>query len=252
MSMRPGIPLRFRLAEEMRQFNDRGNQGPLNLTALMFRRIKGDLNINSVLWSSRMNLYLKDPRNEIVQTSRGRSSERSNLTRALTHSEMTITNFMKAMRVLRPLNLKFIFMLEHQNNERSVHVEEMTEEDLYTHYHNDRYPGRFNVLSRLFKQMKDKLVPDEDEWNEKFKQYLDDPVNGFLGTKRGSERGNLNRGLSNPNMSIKNFTKGLKVINPSRIYFTLELEFMKDQTTVHEVVMDGNHLHVQGEDDPEE
>lgn len=252
MSMRPGIPLRFRLAEEMRQQADLSSQGPLNLTALMFRRIKGDLNVNSVLWSSRMNLYLKDSRNDIVQTSRGRSSERSNLTRGLTRSEMTFTNFIKGLRVLRPMHLKFIFLLEHKNGSHSVHVEEMTEEDLYTHYHNERYPGRYNVLSKLFKNMRDTLIVNEDDWNTKFKNYLDDPVNGFSGTKRGSERGNLNRGLGNPNMSIKNFTKGLKVIDPARIYFTLELTFMKDQTTIHEVVMDGNHLHVQGDDDPEE
>lgn len=252
MSMRPGIPLRFRLAEEMRQQAEHVNQGPLNLTALMFRRIKGDLNINSVLWSSRMNLYLKDPRNDIIQTSRGRSSERSNLNRGLTHPEMTITNFIKGLRVLRPLHVKFMFLLEHVDGSRTVHVEEMSEEDIYTQYHNERFPGRHNVLSKLFTEMKKTLIKDEEDWNNRFKNYLDDPVNGFSGTKRGSERGNLNRGLSNPNMSIKNFTKGLKVINPARIYFSLEMTFMKDQITIHEVVMDGNHLHVQGDDDQEE
>lgn len=253
MPIRPGTPLRHRQAGEHVHMTHTDITGQLNLMALMFRRIKSNLNMNPALWSNRMNLYLKDPRNEVLQTSRGRSSERSNLNRGLTHPEMTTKNFIKALRVFHPKHVRFIFMLEDMEGQLHVFSEDIDEVDLYLPYHNVKYPERRNVLSRLFSEIRKEMVPDENDWAQRFKNYLEDPVNGFAsGAKRSSERGNLNRGLSNPNMSIKNFTKGLKVINPKRIYFTVELHFSETQQSVHEVMMDGNHLNIQGDDNHEE
>lgn len=253
MPIRPGTPLRYRRAGEHVPMTNTDTTGQVNLLTLMFRRIKSNVNMNPSLWSNRMNVYLKDPRNNVLQTSRGRSSERSNLNRGLTHAEMTTMNFMKALRVLRPLHVRFIFMLEDQDGELHCFSEDIDEVDLYLPYHNAKYPDRKNAFSRLFDVIRKRMVPDESDWNKRFKFYLEDPVNGFLsGTKRSSERGNLNRGLSNPNMSSKNFTKGLKVINPKKIYFTVELHFSETQHSIHEVVMDGNHLNAQGEDNHEE
>ncbi|QDB71199.1 hypothetical protein CPT_Moabite_169 [Serratia phage Moabite] len=252
--MRPGLPLRFRTAEETHRISDHEYSGPMNLLALMFRKVKGDLAINSAMWSNLMNRYLKDPRNEVTQTSRGRSSERSNLNRGLTHPEMSIKVFIKGLRVLNPKHLKFTILLVHLDGSKTSHKVEMDPEDLYQHYHNEKYPTRLNVLHQLFLDIRKTVTPTEEDWNRAMKSYLEDPGNDFddKNKLRSSERSNVNRGLNNPDMSSKIFTKGLKVINPAQIYFTLELEFPGEQITHHEVRMEGNHLYIAGGDEQDD
>lgn len=254
MLKRQGIPARFRLAEELRRNQVNEQTGPMNLLSLMFRQVRSDLNISSLFWANRMTQYLKDPRNAVLQTSRGKSSERSNLNRGLIQPEMTILNFVRGLRVIRPINVKFMLMIEHRDGTKSAHSEEMDENDLYTEYHNEKYPTRLNVLHRLFLDIQKYSIKNEDDWNEKIKRYLDDPANGFMETGRNqsSERSNLNRGLKNPDMSIKIFTKGLKVVDPVRVYFTLELTFHPEHVTLHEVRMDGRFLNIHGDDDHNE
>lgn len=250
MINRRGIPARFRLAEELRRNRVNEHTGPMNLLSLMFREVRNDLSISSIFWNNRLTQYVKDPRNEVVQTSRGKSTERSNLNRELAKQEMTLHNFIRGMRVIRPINMKFILLLEHRDGSRTSHVDEIDEEDLYTHYHNEKYPTRYNVLHRLFRDIKHQVIKDEEDWSERVNKYVNDPLNGFVERNRQStERSNLNRGIRNADMSIKVFTKALKVIDPMRIYLTLELTFPGDVITLHEVRMDGRYLVVSDDSD---
>ena len=252
MIKRQGIPARFRKAEELRRNTVNENTGPMNLLSLMFREIRNDLVITPLFWDTRLNQYLKDPRNQVVQTSRGRSTERSNLNRELARQEMTLHNFIRGMRVLRPINLKFMLLIEHRDKTRTSHVDEINEIDLYTEYHNAKYPHRLNILHRLFLDIKSKVIADEADWENRVNKYVNEPVNGFVERNRQStERSNLNRGIKNPDMSIKVFTKAMKVIDPQCIYFTLELTFPDDRITLHEVRMDGRFL-VTSEDDEDD
>lgn len=251
MLKRQGIPAQFPMAEELRRNQINERTGPMNLLSLMFRQMRSDMNINSDIWSNMMARYLRDPRNKVLQTSRGKSSERSNLMRAFVRPEMTLLNFVRSLRVVRAKYVKFILLIEHRDGEKTAHIEEMSEDDLYMEYHNGKYPDRLNAFHRLFLDIKEKSITSQEDWETRFKRYLNDPDNGFHETGRsiGSERSNLNRGLKNPDMSIKIFTKGLKVIDPLRIYFTMELTHYTDTVTLHEVRMEGRHLYVRGDDD---
>lgn len=243
MIKRQGISARFRMAGELRRNQVNEHTGPMNLLSLMFREIRNDLVITPMYWDIRLSQYLKDPRNGVVQTSRGKSTERSNLNRELARQEMTMHNFIRGMRVLRPIHLKFIIMLEHRDGRRTTHVDEIDEIELYTEFHNKNFPDRLNVLHRLFVDIRKASVQDESEWEKKVNAYVNDPMNGFIERNRQStEKSNLNRGIKNPDMSIKVFTKAMKVIDPQCIYFTLELTFPDDKITLHEVRMDGRFL----------
>lgn len=250
MKTRREIPARFRLAEELRRNRVNEYTGPMNLLSLLFREVKNGLSISSTFWNIRLSQYVKDPRNEVVQTSRGKSTERSNLNRELAKQEMTLHNFIRGMRVIRPKELKFILLLEHRDGTRTSHVDIVDEEDLYTHYHNEKYPTRFNVLHRLWTDIRRQVIKDEDDWNNRVNAYVNEPINGFIQRNRQStERSNLNRGIRNPDMSIKVFTKALKVIDPLRLYLTLELTFPDGVITLHEVRMDGRFLTTSDDDE---
>lgn len=261
--MRNGSPMRFALANELSDDEDDADLSGLNILALMFRKIKGDLNISQRVWSTMMTRYLKDPRNEVTQTSRGRSSERSNLNRALAAPGMTFKNFVKGLRLLDPLEVQLLLELDFPDGSRYFHKTTINQEALYMHFHNERYPDRQNVLATMFRAIKNTMGIGEEKWRELMQAYLDNPMNGFVeyhetkegvvtkvtdGSKRSSERSNLTRGLGNPDMTIRVFTKGLKVINPANIKLTTRLEFVNGRHSTHTVSVLGSALVAVGDD----
>jgi hypothetical protein len=254
--------MRFALGMEFHDEDDTDVSG-LNILALMFRKIKGDLNISSRVWSTMMTRYLKDPRNEVTQTSRGRSSERSNLTRALGAPGMTFKNFVKGIRLLDPKEVQLILELEFPDETRVRHTTTINQEALYMHFHNEKYPERQNVLATMFRAVKNVMGIGEEKWRELMQAYLDNPANGFVelyeaesgvktkvtdSGKRSSERSNLTRGLGNPDMTIRVFTKGLKVLNPTNIHLTTKLDFGNGRTSSHTVSVVGSALVAVGDD----
>lgn len=254
--MRSSLPLRFALGVHLNEPEEENLSG-MNILALMFRQIKGDLNISSRTWSLMMNNYLKDPRNEVLQTSRGRSSERSNLNRGLANPGLTFKNFMKGLRLLGPQKVTLKLDLEFNNGVNVARSVTLDEEQLYLPFHNEKYPDRQNFLATMFRDIKNALNINEEEWRKLMTAYLSNPLNGFVevsegedgvvhkttnGPKRSSERSNLTRGLSNPDMSIKVFTKGLKVLNPKQIYFKVRLEYSGGRSTSHLIHVAGNAL----------
>lgn len=245
--MRNSLPLRFRLSvfnEEMEE----ENIGELNILAMMFRKIKGDLNVSSRVWSSLMNRYLKDPRNQVLQTSRGRSSERSNVNRGLANPGMTFSNFIKGIRLFNPEEFVFNLEIELPDDITIRKMVKVNQDMLYTEYHNKKFPDRQNLLATIFRDIKNILDVNEAKWRTLMTQYLDNPQNGFLiddlkkGGKRSSERSNLTRGLSNPDMSIKVFTKGIKVFNPISVTLSCNLLFHDGRFTKHVITVSGTAL----------
>ena len=83
------------------------------------------------------------------------------------------------------------------------------------------------LLTYLFRHILFDLMIDEKKWNRLMKAYLDNPQNRISkrGNKRSSARGNLNKQLVKRNMTIKNFERGLRLLNPKRVIFKLNLVF---------------------------
>jgi hypothetical protein len=100
-----------------------------------------------------------------------------------------------------------------------------------------------NLLTYLFRRILIDLMITEQKWNQLMKNYLDNPHHRISksGIKRSSARGNLNKQLIKNDMTIKNFERGLRLLNPRRIIFKLILNF-SDDLSEHWVGYEGNKV----------
>ncbi|EJO2543928.1 hypothetical protein NRE35_004294 [Salmonella enterica] len=239
------IPLRLRhlikpkpAGEPEREF------GNINLLALLFRETKHQLFLTSAKMAGLMIVYLKDPRSQIKQTSKARSSEQSNLKRGLSTPGMTVKNFTKGLRVIRPLHVKFSLTLEFRDGRVEDFVVEYTQDKLFSVFSNKEGCTNYNFLRLLWDQVFERLGFNEDTWKKAVGDYLDDPANGYDDKKnvRSSERSNLRRGLACPNMTIENFTKALRVINPTMATLGMDLKHESGKWTHHSAKLRGSSL----------
>lgn len=249
--MRKPASLRIALADSLRK-EDEAIQSSANLLSLLFRRINEDLTIDAKGWSRLLERYLSNELtvHRIPQNSRGRSSERSNLTKGLSAPGMTLQNFMRGLQVINPHFVEWSFTLTFADREVTT-VVELDRTALFQDYHNVKYPGRLNPLALAWRDLRKKCIPLSDKklWRERFNQYLADPENGVIRTDdstpgaRNSERGNLTKALENPDMSIKVFTKGIRIINPQSIRTTIKLMMRPGgRVTEHSLLVITNQL----------
>ena len=91
-------------------------------------------------------------------------------------------------------------------------------------------------LARLWRQILFDLRIHPFKWGHLVQQYLTDPRNNIsqLQSDIWSTRGNLNKDLRKPRMSIGNFLKGLKVLGPIKVKLCVELTWVDGSVTRHE------------------
>lgn len=216
----------------------------------MFRRINEDLTIDAKGWARLLERYLSHELtvHRIPQNSRGRSSERSNLSKALTVPGMTLRSFMRGLQVINPHSVEWTFTLTFPEGDVTTTVH-MDQQALYQDYHNVQYPDRLNPLATAWRDLKAQCITSKAMWRERFNAYLANPENGVIRTddvsqgKRNSERGNLTKALDNADMSIKVFTKGIRIINPTSIRTDLRILMRPGgRTTEHTVTVITNQL----------
>jgi len=176
-----------------------------------------------------MDRYLRNPllHARIPQTSRGRSTERSNLSKGLSVPGMTLPNFLRGLQVLAPDSAKWTFTLNYADREVTT-VVELSREAIFQDYHNLHHPDRKNPLAIAWDALKAQVVTTPAIWRDLFNAYLANPENGVIrvdgdSDNRNSEKGNLTKALTVPNMTIKVFTKGIRILNPVSITTELEL-----------------------------
>lgn len=217
---------------------------------MLFRRINEDLTIDAKGWSRLLERYLGNELtvHRIPQNSRGRSSERSNLTKGLTVPGMTLQNFMRGLQVINPHHVEWSFTLTFADHEVTT-VVPIDQQALFQDYHNVKYPDRVNPLALAWRDLRKQCIPNKTVWRERFNEYLANPENGVIRTddaspgSRNSERGNLTKALDNPDMSIKVFTKGIRIINPQSIRTTLRLMMRPGgRVTEHTLLVITNQL----------
>lgn len=215
----------------------------MNLLTLLWRTINHQLFMESKGDSARMIVYLKDPRSGIKQTSKARSSEQSNLKRGLASSGMTVKNFTKGLRTIRPSEIIFKLTLE-MSDGRVEHFECRYDDDkLFSNFSNKSSPNNFNFLRILWDQIYERFGFDEESWRCALTKFLNDPKNGFDDSKtnvKSSERSNLRRGLCCPNMTIENFTKALLAVDP--VITTFGVYIHHERLTYHEIKMRNSSL----------
>lgn len=248
--MKNPASLRMSTASSLREEDER-LRSSANLLALLFRQINADLTIDAKGWSRLMERYLTNELNHyrIPQTSRGRSSERSNLSKGLSVPGMTLLHFMRGLQVINPHAIEWEFILETKNGEVSAKID-MDQTMLFQEYHNTNYPDRPNPLAIAWRELRSQCLPEKDQWRKAFNAYLANPENGVILTggadgqgRRNSERGNLTKALDNPDMTIKVFSKGIRIINPNSIRSNIKLIMRPGgRVTEHSVTVITNQL----------
>lgn len=248
--MKNPASLRISWADSLREEDER-LMSSANLLALLFRRINGDLSIDAKGWSRLMERYLTNERNHhrIPQTSRGRSSERSNLSKGLSVPGMTLLHFMRGLQVINPHSIEWAFTLTTEKGEVSTKID-IDQDMLFQDYHNTNYPDRLNPLALAWRSLRAQCLPDKEHWRKAFNAYLANPENGVILTggadgqgRRNSERGNLTKALDNADMTIKVFSKGIRIINPQSIRSDIRLIMRPGgRVTEHSVTVITNQL----------
>lgn len=100
--------------------------GPL---AKLFRRILWDLEITPKKMNTMIINYLDDPRNAISNTGKTRSTERGNIVKDLSKTEMTWKNFVKAIRILSPIRARLKIEMDWPGNKTSHHTLTLIDEN---------------------------------------------------------------------------------------------------------------------------
>lgn len=87
----------------------------------LFRIIMADTNLTGYRWDALMTRYLDDPYNHVPKNAKDRSVERGNLNKHLKRPTMTWKVFMKALRFLAPIKIRFEVHLTWANKRTTIH-----------------------------------------------------------------------------------------------------------------------------------
>lgn len=95
-----------------------------------------------------------------------------------------------------------------------------------------------HTLARLWRVILNDAGVQPHIWDWLMREYLNNPHYSQARTSkdRSSERGNLNRELSKPELTWNTFMKGLALLNPVRVKFIVEITWKEgEQPTQHSV-----------------
>lgn len=97
------------------------------------------------------------------------------------------------------------------------------------------------VLSLVFRKTLAELGVNATMWNKLMLGYLGDKRNRIPNNSRArsSTRGNLTKELSKPNMTWRNFEKGIRFLNPVEALFSLRLTWRNGKTSCHDILLFG-------------
>lgn len=116
---------------------DKGLTEARGVLTHIFRKILMERGVNSYVWDRYMRSYLQNPLNQVPQNSKDRSSARGNLNKELRRDKMSWKVFVKALRFLGPMRIKFEVHLLWGNGETTVHSVELTQNHLSTEAEDD-------------------------------------------------------------------------------------------------------------------
>ena len=96
-----------------------------------------------------------------------------------------------------------------------------------------------NPLARLFRLVLSHHNVGYDQFDRSITNYLNREQQAASRSKKeqSREKGNLVKELVGNSFTFKNFTKGLRVLNPVSAELTLTLKWKRNQETVHTIIM---------------
>lgn len=207
--------------------DDRGIPEAHNAPARLFRTILYDLKIDRMTWDRLMRDFLTNPRSGVGQTPAKRSSERSNLNRALARPKVTWRKFRQALQVLNPKRIEY--ELEVTWAQDFIFPQEKPNTLSYSPQ------GLENELYMIWSLLMRDLGVTPQIWNRLVERYLDSPASKVSDNPpdRSTERGNLRKALFDKNeLTWPTFCKGLGIVGIKEATLTVVLEWPR-KTTHH-------------------
>lgn len=207
--------------------DDRGVPEARDAPAKLFRGILFDLSIERMTWDRLMRDFLTNPRSGIPDNPTKRSSERSNLNRALAKPNITWKMFRKAIQVLNPKGVSYELAIVWSKD--YVFPNEKPHNLSYTPQ------AKENELAQMFRILNRDLGITPQIWKRLVERYLDS-----VGTRvrdnppdRSTVRGNLSKALlAKDEFTWSTFCKGLRILGIKEATLTVVLTWPK-KTTEH-------------------
>lgn len=225
-----------------------------NILSYLFKKVCIELNINNVTWHRLLDNYVNNPlflkiegmtvKNEQREIKR-RASLRSNLDTSLTSHNMTIDNFVKGIRMLKPDTS--ILRVEIELPKKHV-VKEASQRIISTSVNLPIYAQETShgaILATMLKELHDGISPNKEETKLLTELFLTDPCNGISEDKKlkSSASSNLIRSLTSDRLTWTNFQRCLYYLRPFRIKVSLDLSWkFPKKTTGHSVEFKPNFL----------
>lgn len=106
--------------------------------------------------------------------------------------------------------------------------------------HDKGIKGSKNILARLYRKILYDLDTDYGQLDRAIEDYLkrQQMLVPRAGKDQRREKGNIVKELSNDSLTIKNFIKGIMVLNPKSMKLTVEIKWRRGEVTTHSAEMD--------------
>lgn len=218
------------MAEDMHRLlslDDKGVSEAQNAVAKLFRSVLLERGIDRKTWDRLIRQYVTDPKNGIPNNPTKRSSERSNVNRALCRPKITWKSFRKALALLRPKSVRYVLDLTWDPKLKLPH-EPPTQIEYVPQ-------SRQDVLCQMVRELFVAVGVNVKIWDRLVERRLDRHVRsvGHNPVDRSTERGNIRKTILNANSyTWDNFVKALNILGVIEATFTIELTWA-DKTTYH-------------------
>jgi hypothetical protein len=218
------------MAEDMHQvlsLDDKGASSALNAPSKLFRSILADLNIDRQAWDKLMRQFINNPKNGVPNTPSKRSSERSNLNRALSKDRITWRTFRKAIQLLNPKDCTYELELV-WDKRMTLPNEPPT---AITHIPQNRQDELFTMFGRILTD----IGSTPKLWGRLVDRYLDRQNDSVSRNPpdRSTERGNIGKAIMGKHeYTWETFVKGLSIVGVRRATLTINLNWGR-KTTCH-------------------
>ncbi len=105
------------------------------------------------------------------------------------------------------------------------------------------------VLARLYRQILLETNVTPSHMDKLLTLWVNDPRNRIPndGKCRSTERGNMIKELSNPEMSWRVFLKGIKLLRPIDVHLEVHLRWSRKKVTIHGFTMAINDIDTDAE-----
>lgn len=216
------------MAEDMHRIlslDDKGVGEAENAPAKLFRGVLLDAKIDRQAWDRLMRRYVTDPKNGIPNNPTKRSSERSNLNRALSKQKITWRTFRKAMSMLKPRHIVYEVDFTWDPKLQLPNPPPLSIEYVPQ--------SRQDELCQIVRELMTQVGISPKIWDRLIERYLDKHVKsaGHNPVDRSTMRGNIRKTiLSSNSYTWENFVMALNILGVEKATFTARLTWSETTT----------------------